>query len=674
MIAGFGFAALVLALIAASVQTFACFLGAHRQRGELIRMGCNAALLQAAFLVMAFACLVAGFLASDFSLALVAAHSHSAKPLLFKFAASWGNHEGSLALWVLILALAGAWLALDTAPHETITGKDSAQNSDSHPCARAPLCARALGMQGILGCLFLAFLLFASNPFARLHPPPADGMGLNPVLQDVALAIHPPFLYLGYVGLSVPFSLAVAALLEGRADAAWARRLRLWTLASWSMLTIGIVLGSWWAYRELGWGGFWFWDPVENASLMPWLLAIALLHCAMVAEKRGALRQWSVLLAILAFSLAMLGTFLVRSGVLVSVHSFAADPTRGIFILAILAAVSGGALSLFAWRGGRLGDETLFAPVSREGAILINNMLLCCGCASIFVGTLYPLALEALGGDKISVGAPFFNLTFAPLMLPLFLLLPLGPALAWRRGQMLAAMQRLQLAVLPVLPAFVLLPAYGSDTPLWAVFAAALGVWILAGTVCEAWQRLRLIRAPGAAARFVRAGLAFWGMSLAHGGVGVLLLGITFLSAWSVERIEALRPGDSLTLADFHLSFQKSEPLHGANYLAERAHLLVRAPDGTLTLLHPERRIYPIRGIATSETAIEHSLGGDLYAVLGDYQPADDEAQDGLRIFRLYWNPLVSLIWLGAGMMACGGLLALAAHWRRGDRSGIARP
>ena len=652
MIAAAGTAMLACALAAAAVQAGACLPAPQTPAAQTrrLRLGCRAAYAQAGLLAAAFTLLAAAFLASDFSIALVAAHSHSAKPVLFKLAATWGNHEGSLALWVLVLALAGAGLAAH--------GGDM---NDGGMGAR--LHARALGVQAVLGLAFMGFLLFASNPFARLHPPAADGMGLNPVLQDAALAIHPPFLYLGYVGLSVPFSLAVAALWEGAAPPAWARRLRLWTLASWSMLTIGIALGSWWAYRELGWGGFWFWDPVENASLMPWLVAIALLHCAIVAQRRGALRQWSALLAILAFSLAVLGTFLVRSGVLVSVHSFAADPTRGIFILGILAATGGGALLLFAWRGGRLGDESLFAPLSREGAILVNNLLLCCGCACVFVGTLYPLALEAVTGDKVSVGAPFFNLTFAPLMLPLFLLLPLGPALGWRQARA-SALKHLLPAALAGLAAGGLILAWQSQTPLWAAFAAALGAWILAGTACEAMQRLRARTRPG---------LGFWGMCLAHGGAGVLLLGITSLSAWSVERIEALRPGDTVDMAGFHIVFEAAEPVRGANWLAERARLRVNTADGAILLLQPERRIYPIRGVATSETAIDYSLAGDLYAVLGDQWAVPGEDGDGRRVFRLYWNPLVSLIWLGAGMMALGGVCALAAHRRSAARQAVQR-
>ena len=638
MIANIGLLALALALPIALLQTGASFWGARQHRDALMQVGRNAALMQAALLAVAFACLVTAFLRSDFSLALVAMHSHSTKPFLYKFAASWGNHEGSLALWVLVLALAGGALA--------IRGKSLAPRLRAH----------ALGVQGMLGALFTCFLLFASNPFERLTPPAPDGLGLNPVLQDPALAIHPPFLYLGYVGLSLPFSLAVAALLEGRISSDWARWLRLATLASWSALTIGIALGSWWAYRELGWGGFWFWDPVENASLMPWLVAIALLHCAAIVEKRGALRQWSVLLAILAFSLAMLGTFLVRSGVLVSVHSFATDPTRGIFILAILACVSGGALLLFAARAARLRDDSLFAPVSREGAVLINNLLLCCGCATILVGTLYPLALETLSGAKVSVGAPFFNLTFAPLMLPLFLLLPLGPVLAWKRGSLLGALQRLQFAAFVGLAAVVGILVYRGVAPLWAPLAFGLGVWMLVGVCCEVFERLR--------ARESRPGASFWGMSLAHAGMGVLLLGIVSHSAWSIERIESLRPGDSLDIAGFNITFENLSRALGDNFLAEQALLRVRSGNGDVFDLTAERRVYPIRATSTSESAVNYALAGDLYVVLGDNWTAEAEA----RVFRFYWNPLVSLIWLGAALMAIGGGCCLADRRYRASR------
>ena len=643
MIAHIGLLSLALALPIALLQVGASFWGAQRHHNTFMQVGYNAALLQAALLAVAFACLVATFLRSDFSLALVVAHSHSAKPFLYKLAASWGNHEGSLALWVLILALAGAVLAM--------LGGSLAPR----------LRARALGIQGLLGALFLGFLLFASNPFERITPPAPNGFGLNPVLQDPALAIHPPFLYIGYVGLSLPFSLAVAALLEGGISSAWARWLRISTLASWSALTIGIALGSWWAYRELGWGGFWFWDPVENASLMPWLIAIALLHCVIIVEKRGALRQWSVLLAILAFSLAMLGTFLVRSGVLVSVHSFASDPTRGIFILAILVCVSGGALLLFAARAARLRDDSLFAPISREGAVLINNLLLCCGCASILVGTLYPLALETLSGAKISVGAPFFNLTFAPLMLPLFLLLPLGPVLAWKQGSLLGALQRLQLAALVGLAAIVATLAYRGIAPLWASFAFGLGVWVLVGACCEVFHRLQTSES--------RPGASFWGMSLAHAGMGVLLLGVVAHSAWSLERIESLRPGDAIDIAGFNITFENIIPARGDNYLAEQALLRVRSDNGDVFDLAAERRVYPIRATSTSESAIKYLLVGDLYVVLGDNWVAGADS----RVFRFYWNPLVSLIWLGAALMAIGGGCCLVDRRYRASSSEVKR-
>ena len=668
-----------------------------------LRWTTYAAYTQATALACAFTLLTAAFLRSDFSIALVADHSHSAKPWIFKLAAVWGNHEGSLALWTLVLALAGACLAA--------AGRDLPNR----------IRAAALAVQGLLGALFLAFLLFASNPFARLAPPPTEGQGLNPILQDIALAWHPPFLYLGYVGLSLPFSLAVAALLLGEADRAWARWLRLWSLAAWSMLTIGIALGSWWAYRELGWGGFWFWDPVENASFMPWLVSIALLHCAMVAERRGALRQWSVFLALLGFSLAVMGTFLVRSGVLVSVHSFAVDPTRGIFVLAILAFIGGGGLLLFAFRGRRLGDSPLFAPISREGAVLFNNLLLCCGAASVLVGTLYPLILESVGGDKISVGPPFFHLAFAPLMLPLFALLPFGPALMWREGDAAAAAMRLWPAAAAggvALVAASVWRAGGADGigPLWALFVWALGVWVITGAACEVWRRARAVPAPGWRRRLARLGGATWGMSLAHMGVGVLLLGVVALSAWSEERIEALRPGEAVTLAGWEVAFGGMSAAVGENYLAARALLLGRGRDGRVVFLEPERRFYPARGVATSEVAIASFLGGDLYVVLGD-APVEADAVSGAeaervegeagttargeaerteaerteaertegekkegekgegekreneeemsRIFRLHWNPLVGLIWFGAAMMATGGLCALVSHLRR---------
>ncbi len=425
MIVELGHFALVLALAVALVQMVVPVIGAHRRDAGMMAVAAPAALAQFALVLMAFGALLAAFVTSDFSVSLVAQSSHSAKPLIYKIAGVWGNHEGSMVLWVLILSLYGALVALF---------------GGNLPGA---LRARVLAVQASIGVAFLAFILFTSNPFIRLDPAPFEGNGLNPLLQDPALALHPPFLYAGYVGFSMAFSFALAALIEGRVDASWARWVRPWTLMAWLALTLGIAIGSWWAYYTLGWGGFWFWDPVENASLIPWLVGTALLHSAIVAEKRGALKSWTILLAIFAFSLSLVGTFLVRSGVLNSVHAFATDPSRGLVILVIITVFVGGALALYGWRAPLLKAEGLFAPISREGALVLNNLLLAASAAVVFVGTLYPLFLDAIGGPKITVGPPFFNMTFGPIIVPLLCLVPLGPFLKWKRADLLAAAQRL---------------------------------------------------------------------------------------------------------------------------------------------------------------------------------------------------------------------------------------
>src|SRR5712691_6028314 len=473
MIAELGHYALILALGVAIVQTVLPFWGARRHDAQLMAIAVPAAQMQLLLIALAFTALVTAHVTSDFSVMNVWANSHSSKPLIYKIAGVWGNHEGSMVLWVLILALFGAAVA--------------SFGSNLPPELRA----NVLAVQGSIGVAFLLFIIITSNPFVRLDPAPFDGNGLNPVLQDPALAFHPPFLYTGYVGFSMAFSFAIAALIEGHVDAAWARWVRPWTLAAWMFLTLGIAMGSWWAYYELGWGGFWFWDPVENASFMPWLAGTALLHSALVMEKRNALKVWTILLAILAFSLSLMGTFLVRSGVLTSVHAFAVDPRRGIFILTIMVVIIGGALALYAWRAPRLQQGGLFAPISREGALVLNNVLLTTGCATVFIGTLYPLALESLTGAKISVGPPYFNLTFGPLMLPLLAAMPFGPYLAWKRGDLAGAAQRLFAAAMLSLAVLVATAAVFWRGPWLAPYGIALGVWIVAGAVSEWASRVK---------------------------------------------------------------------------------------------------------------------------------------------------------------------------------------
>src|SRR6187455_3118000 len=455
-----GHFALVLALGLALIQSIVPVIGVHRRDGSLMRLASSTALAQFVFVALSFLALTACYVTSDFSVATIYENSHSAMPLLYKFTSVWGNHECSMLLWVLILALFGALVALL-----------GANLPDT-------LRANVLAVQAWIASAFYLFILMSSNPFLRIAQAPAEGRDLNPILQDIGLAVHPPMLYLGYVGFSISFSFAVAALIDGRIDAAWARWVRPWTLMAWIFLTLGIAMGSYWAYYELGWGGWWFWDPVENASLMPWLAGTALLHSAVVMEKRNALKVWTILLSILTFSLSLLGTFLVRSGVLTSVHAFATDPTRGVFILLILCLFIGGSLTLYAWRASTLKQGGLFAPISREGALLLNNLFLTTACATVFIGTLYPLALEVLTGDKISVGAPFFNLTFAPLIVPLIVAVPFGPLLAWKRGDLLAAAQRLMAAACLALAAIVLVLAFRQRGPWLAPLGIGLGIWL----------------------------------------------------------------------------------------------------------------------------------------------------------------------------------------------------
>jgi cytochrome c-type biogenesis protein CcmF len=576
------------------------------------------------------------------------ANSHSAKPLVYKISGVWGNHEGSMLLWVLILALFGAAVAL------------FGRNLPS------TLRANALAVQAAIAVAFLLFIVFSSNPFTRIPLQP-EGRGLNPILQDPALAFHPPFLYAGYVGLSMAFSFAVAALIEGRTDAAWARWVRPWTLAAWICLTLGIAMGSWWAYYELGWGGWWFWDPVENASFMPWLAATALLHSALVMEKREALKVWTILLAILAFSLSLMGTFLVRSGILTSVHAFAVDPLRGVFILAILVVLIGGALALYAWRAPQLQQGGLFAPISREGALVLNNVLLTVACATVLIGTLYPLALESLTGDKISVGPPYFNLTFGPLMIPLLVAVPVGPFLAWKRGDLLGALQRLLAAALVTLVALVATYAVVRRGPWLAPFGIALGVWVVAGALSEWTSRVRLFSAPLAGSLQRARGLprAAHGTTLAHAGVGLAVIGIVATTAWQSEAVLSMQPGDTARIAGYELTFRGVAPRRGPNYQDQVGLLAVTHGGAAVTELNPAKRTYDAPRQTTTEAGIHASWRGDLYVVLGD------EVSGGGYVVRLYFNPLVRLIWLGALVMGLAGLLSLSD---RRLRIGVPRP
>ncbi len=633
MIAELGLYALVLAAVTSLLQGTVPLIGAARRRFAWMEFADRAALTQLALVVVAFGCLVTVFIVSDFSVRLVAANSHTQKPMLYKVSGAWGNHEGSLLLWVLILALFGAAVAR--------FGDGLAPT----------LKARVLAVQGLIGLGFHAFMLATSNPFERLDPAPADGNDLNPLLQDPGLAFHPPMLYLGYVGLSVAYAFAVAALIEGRIDPAWARWVRPWTLAAWTALTAGIALGSWWAYYELGWGGWWFWDPVENASFMPWLLATALLHAASVVEKRDAMKSWTVLLAIIAFGLSLMGTFLVRSGVLTSVHAFASDPGRGLFVLALLAIAVGGALILFMMRAPALGDGGLFQPVSREGALLLNNLLLSAAAATVFLGTLYPLFLDVAGGGAVSVGPPYFEATFVPMMIPLALAAAVGPMLAWKRGDLLAALERLWLAGLAAsLAAMATFWLKGASVG--PVIGMALAAWLAVGAVTQWAERTKLMRAPvGESLRRARQlPRAAYGMMLAHTGLAVLIAGVTASSAWKEERVLRMALGDSVEIAGTRLTLEAVEPVVGPNYTAIEARL--RRDGGAL--MTPQRRSYWVQGTLTTEAAIRSSGLADLHAVIGEGNGADG------WVVRLYHQPLVPWIWTGALMMVMGGLLSLS--------------
>ncbi|MBW8814115.1 MAG: heme lyase CcmF/NrfE family subunit [Caulobacterales bacterium] len=652
MIAELGAYALILALALSIAQTVLSGLGRARRSATLAGAGEGAALGAFVAVATAFAALMHGFVVSDFSIANVAANSHTEKPLLYRVAGTWGSHEGSMLLWCLALTGFGAALAG--------FGRS------------LPRGIRALSVatQGFLGTVFLAYTTFASNPLVRLAQPPVEGRSLNPLLQDPALAVHPPFLYAGYVGMSVVFSLAVAALIEGRIDAAWSRWVRPWALAAWSLLTVGITLGSFWAYYELGWGGWWFWDPVENASFMPWLVAAALLHSAIVTEKRGALAGWTVFLALAAFTFSMLGAFLVRSGVLTSVHAFAVDPTRGVLLLIILGLTAGLGFALFAWRAPTLAQGGVFAAVSRESALVLNNILLAAATATVLLGTLYPLIREAMTGESISVGPPYFNLTFTPLVVALLLLLPLGPLLAWKRGDAKAALQRLWIALLVAAVASLTTLTLVSPKKAFGVLGVALGGWLIAGALAELIERTRAFRVPAAETWRRLTGLprGAWGMTLAHLGLGVFVMGAVFETSWRIEAAEALPVGGSLNVGAYHLSLDDVRPVAGPNYDADRATLTVTRGGQPVCVSHPERRLYTQGGQTTSEVGLCYRGPSHLYLVLGERR----DRADGPPTFlvRAYWNPWATLIFLGPVIMGLGGVISLSD---RRLRLGVAR-
>jgi cytochrome c-type biogenesis protein CcmF len=633
-----GHFALVLALAVACWQMLVPLYGAWVGNSVLMQQGRMAAVTQCALIALSFVALTHAYLVSDFSVLNVVENSHSAKPLIYKISGVWGNHEGSMLLWVLILSLFGAAVAV----------------FGSH--LPASLRARVLSVQGSIGVAFLLFILFASNPFLRLANPPIQGNGLNPILQDPALAFHPPFLYAGYVGLSISFSFAVAALLEGKVDAAWARWVRPWTLLSWAMLTIGIAMGSWWAYYELGWGGFWFWDPVENASFMPWLISTALLHSAIVVEKRGALKIWTILLSILAFSLSLVGTFLVRSGVLTSVHAFAVDPERGLYILMILGVFIGGSLTLFAVRAPSLKVGGLFAPISREGGLVLNNLLLCTACAAVFIGTLYPLALESITGDKISVGPPYFNLTFGPLILPLLLVMPIGPLLTWKRANIASVSKRILWPLGLALFAGLAVLVATQRGPWLAPVAVGIGAWAIFGSLRDLALRTNFGSVPFATAfaRFRGLPTSAYGSTLAHAGLGLVVIGVVILSVWKEEHILTMRPGEKIEAGGYTVTYKGDEPLRGANYDGIKGRFTVAIGERDVASIVSEKRVFKPSNQPTTEVGLVQGFFGDLYVVMGD------DAGNGARNMRVSYNPLATWIWLGAAIMFAGGFLSLS--------------
>ena len=643
MIAEIGHFALALALMAALFQAVVPLAGAANGNMRWMEFGRSCAHVQMVLITISFAALTYSFVVSDFSVRIVIANSHSMKPLLYKISGVWGNHEGSMLLWVYILAIYGWAVAMF--------------GRNLPPSLRA----RVLGVQALIAVGFYLFILLTSNPFDRVPMPPADGQGLNPLLQDPGLAFHPPFLYLGYVGFSIAFSFAIAALIEGRVDAAWARWVRPWTLAAWAFLTVSIGLGSWWAYYELGWGGWWFWDPVENASFMPWLVGTALLHSSIVVEKRNTLKGWTIFLAIIAFSFSLLGTFIVRSGVITSVHSFASDPERGVFILVLLLLVAGGSLALFAWRGPSLKAGGLFQPVSREGALLLNNLLMTIGAAVVLLGTLYPLFMDALGAGKVSVGPPFYNAVWVPLMVPLIMVMAVGPFLAWKRGDIKSALKHLRFAAFLAVGVIALSWwAYGGVSP-FALAGMGLAAWLIFGTLADIAVRIKLSSMNPARTfnRLVGLPRSSWGVWLAHGGLGIALMGMIGSTVWKVESIQVMDKGETVTVAGYTYTFQGTKVEPGPNYTATIGKLNVTKDGKHVVDLFPENRVYTVQGRPTTEAGIETLLMADLYVALGEVDP------NGGQVVRIFHNPLVLWLWSGLIILVFGSAISLSDRRHR---------
>ncbi|CAM3121297.1 heme lyase CcmF/NrfE family subunit [Paracoccus nototheniae] len=645
MIAELGHFALILAFMVSIYQMTVPMVGAHKGWHGWMDSARPAALSQLVLMAMSFGALTIAFVTSDFSLRLVYENSHTAKPMIYKISGVWGNHEGSMLLWVLILALFGAAAALF--------------GTNLPPSLRA----RVLGVQASVSAAFYAFIIFTSNPFWRMGNPPFDGRDLNPLLQDPGLAFHPPFLYLGYVGLSMSFSFAVAALIEGRVDAAWARWVRPWTLAAWVFLTIGIALGSWWAYYELGWGGFWFWDPVENASFMPWLLAAALLHSAIVVEKREALKSWTILLAIMAFGFSLIGTFIVRSGVITSVHSFANDPERGVFILMILAVFVGGALTLYAFRASAMTAKGVFSPVSREGALVLNNVLLAVAAFVVFIGTIWPLVAEMVWGRVLSVGPPFFNQAFTPFMIVLAIALPLGSILPWKRATLARSLRPLRAPLILTGAVMTLVFAVSTGHSALAVIGAGLGSWLVFGALAELWLRT----GNSGPSRLLRLPRADWGKAVAHAGLGITFIAVALVQAWQSEDVRVAELNEPFRVGAYDLTLREVSRADGPNYLSQMAVIEASRDGRPVATLRPEKRVYPVQGMPTTEASIDYGFWRDLYVVLGDEQPGGGWA------VRTYIKPFVNWIWGGSILMALGGLISLTDRRYR-VAAGAARP
>ncbi len=642
MIPELGHFALILALLTAIIQGTLPMLGATMREPRLMALARPAARAQFLLVALSFGCLAWSFVANDFSVQNVASNSNSELPLHYRVAATWGSHEGSLLLWTLML---GGWSFAVTLFSRNLP---------------APMLARVISVMGLVSAGFLLFLLFTSNPFERLMPPAAEGRDLNPLLQDPGMVFHPPLLYMGYVGFSVAFSFAIAALLGGRLDATWARWSRPWTTVAWSFLTVGIALGSAWAYYTLGWGGWWFWDPVENASFMPWLTGTALIHSLAVTEKRGAFKSWTVLLAIVAFSLSLLGTFLVRSGVLTSVHAFATDPARGVFILAFLAIVIGGSLALFAYRAGKVGMGGAFGPVSRESMLLANNILLIVALASVLLGTLYPLFLDALNLGKISVGPPYFDTVFYPLMAPAAFLMGVGPMARWTRAPLPDLATRLRWALGVAVVTALVAPLLLGRWSLLVAFGLFLAFWIFTSTFVNLRQRLSASPRQGLLAKLRGNSPSYYGMILAHLGVGVFIVGVTLVKGYEVEKDVRLDVGESVALAGYDFKFLGVTPHAGPNYRALTGAVEVRKDGRLIETLTPEKRIYNASGQAMTIAAIDTGFLGDRYVSLGEPVSADASSINGPWGIRIYLKPFVDWIWMGAFLMALGGFLAVS--------------